>query len=107
MLVSFLLPGRITDDAADTVTITAAANGPSQPFLPHGDTPTVPPYDSEGARGLRPSYMKHTQDRQHVPHSVFIWFSHVLPVAALMKEHKFMTITEFVFIGTSSYIVYK
>jgi hypothetical protein len=49
---------RITDDAAATATITAAANGPSQPFLPHGDTPTVPPYDSEGACGPLPSYIK-------------------------------------------------
>ena len=94
MLVSFLLPGRITDDAAASVTITASANGPSQAFLPHGDTHTVPLYDSEGARGLCPSYMKHTHDSQRVPHLV-------------LKEHKFMTITVFVFIGTSSYIVYR
>jgi hypothetical protein len=40
---------RITDDAAATGTITASTIGPSQPLLPHEDTPTVPPYDSEGA----------------------------------------------------------
>ena len=63
---------RITDDAAATLTITTFSNGPSQNLLPNGDTPMVPPYDSKGARGTRPSYTKHTQDRRHVSRSVFI-----------------------------------